>query len=450
MTEVGVAQLDRQVQQKAAAEASREASEASSEKDRSLEMPMVKEDVVEAVLQALDRGTSVLAVSRSYGLDPKTVRAWRSRGEYGERRHRPAASMLDPYAAWLAVRAPEVGFNAVILHRELREQGFGGSEIIVRRAVRPLRTAATPSQATVRFETAPGEQAQVDFGQTRVWIEEVSKDCPTVSQIFVCTLGYSRRSYAVAFPRQRLRDWLSGHEQAFQHFGGVPDRIVVDNAKAMVLTHTRDAVVWHPTYADFAGYYGFRPWACTPYRPQTKGKVESGVKYVKRNALAGKRFLSWSHLNAWLLEWTTTVADLREHGTTHEAPLARFAQERLTPLGVRPLYQWAHVRQRVVANDALVSIAGSRYSVPARLVGATVSVHELSAGFEIRHGDAVVAEHARQHAKHQVVMQPEHYAGLLRVDRTPMQAAPPQYDPRYPRSSEVAARDLSVYEEMSA
>lgn len=443
MTEGEVVQQNQLVQQ--------EASErASSEKDRSPEMPMVKEDVVEAVLQALGRGTSVLAVARSHGLDPKTIRAWRARGEYGGRRHRPAVSMLDPYAAWLRSRAPEVGFNAVILHRELREQGFRGSEIIVRRAVRPLRSAAVPSRATVRFETAPGEQAQVDFGQVRVWIEEVSEDRPVVTQIFVCTLGYSRRSYAVAFPRQRLRDWLQGHEQAFQHFGGVPDRIVVDNAKAMVLTHTRDAIVWHPTYADFAGYYGFRPWACTPYRPQTKGKVESGVKYVKRNALAGKRFLSWSHLNAWLVEWTTTIADLREHGTTHEAPLARFASERLTPLGVRPPYQWAHVRQRVVANDALVSIAGSRYSVPARLVGATVTVHELAAGFEIRHGDTIVAEHARQPMKHQVVMQPEHYAGLLRVDRTPLQLTPPQYDPRYPRSSEVAVRDLSIYEELSA
>lgn len=425
----------------------RDGQEASSERDRSPEMLMVKEDVVEAVLQALDRGTSVLAVSRAYGLDAKTIRAWRARGEYGERRLRPAASMLDPFAKWLRQRAPEVGFNAVILHRELREQGFRGSEIIVRRAVRPLRSAASsavPSPATVRFETTPGEQAQVDFGQARVWIE----DCPVAAQIFVYTLGYSRRSYAVAFERQRLREWLQGHEQAFQHFGGVPDRMVVDNAKAMVLTHTREEIVWHPTYADFAGYYGFRPWACAPYRPQTKGKVESGVKYVKRNALAGKRFLSWSHLNAWLLEWTTTIADLREHGTTHETPLARFARERLTPIGTRPPYQWAHVRQRVVANDALVSIAGSRYSVPARLVGATVAVHELATSFEIRHEDTIVAEHVRQTGKHQVVMQPEHYAGLLRVDRTPLQLAPPQYDPRYPRSSEVAVRDLSIYEEL--
>ncbi len=211
VAEVGMVQLDQQAAQDAAEVASREGSNASSEEDRSLEMLMVKEDVVEAVLQALDRGTSVLAVARSYGLDPKTVRAWRARGEYGIRRHRPAASMLDPYAEWLAARAPEVGFNAVILHRELKEQGFRGSEIIVRRAVRPLRSAAAPPQATVRVESAPGEQAQVDFGQTRIWIEEVSKDCPTVSQIFVCTLGYSRFPNAQVYRENKHRGLPSEH-----------------------------------------------------------------------------------------------------------------------------------------------------------------------------------------------------------------------------------------------
>lgn len=252
-----------------------------------------------------------------------------------------------------------------------------------------------------------------------------------------------------AFPQQRLREWLAGHERAFQHFGGVPDRIIVDNAKAMVLTHTREALVWNPTYADFAAYYGVRPWACAPYRPQTKGKVESGVKYVQRNALAGKRFGSWDALNAWLLEWATTIADQRVHGTTHEIPAERFAREALTPLGARPPYQWARVRRRIVATDALVSIAGSRYSVPARLVGATVEVHESAAGFAIQHADTVVAEHARR-PRQQVVMDPAHYAGLLRVDRTPLAAAPPQHDPRYQHVGTVEARDLAIYEAISA
>lgn len=412
---------------------------------RSPEQPMVKAEVVEAVLQALGRGTALVAVARQFGLDPKTVRGWRARGGYRPRQRRTPTSRLDPYAAWLAARAPEVGFNAAVLHRELREQGFVGSEIIVRRAVRPLRLAAVPTAATVRFESAPGEQAQVDFGQVRCWIGEAR----VAAQVFVCTLGYSRRVFAVAFARQRLTEFLAGHEQAFRHFGGVPDRVVVDNAKALVLEHTRGATVWHPTYADFAAHHGFRPWACWPYRPQTKGKVEAGVKYVQRNALVGKRFGSWDHLNAWLGEWATTVADQRVHGTTHETPAARFAAEALTPLGARAPYRREHVRHRVVASDALVSIAGSRYSVPARYAGATVTVHERTDGFEIRHADAVIAHHAER-PRRQVVMLPDHYAGLLRADRTPRAAAPPQHDPRYPATGVVAVRDLAIYDEVSA
>ena len=406
---------------------------------------VVTETVVEQVLQALARGEPVSVIARSYGLDRKTVRTWRARAGYGPRQRRPVVSRLDPYREWLAHRAPEVGYNAAVLTRELHAQGFVGSSIIVRRAVRPLRAAALPSAATVRFETPPGAQAQVDFGQVRVWIG----DACVSAQVFVMTLGYSRRCFAVAFPQQRLREWLAGHEQAFQHFGGVTDTLVVDNAKAMVLAHTREATTWNPTYADFAGYYGFRPWACAPYRPQTKGKVESGVKYVARNALAGKRFHSWAHLNAWLLEWALTIADQRVHGTTHEVPAVRFADEALTPLDGRPPYAWPDVRVRRVATDALVSIAGSRYSVPAMLVGAKVTVREHASAFTIWHGATMVATHARQ-GRHQVVMLPGHYAGLLRVDRTPLTAAPPQYDPRYPQSGDVAARDLAVYERFAA
>jgi len=406
---------------------------------------MVTETVVEQVVQARARGEAVAAVARAYGLDRKTVRTWARRGQFVPRTPRVVVSCLDPFKDWLACRAPEVDYNATVLFRELQALGFPGSVIIVRRAVVPLRKTATPAVATVRYETAPGAQAQVDFGQTRVWIADTQE----VAQIFVMTLGFSRRCFAVAFRRQRLREWLAGHEQAFQHFGGVTDTVLVDNAKAMVLTHTRETLAFHPTYADFCGYYGVRPCACRPYRPQTKGKVESGVKYVVRNALAGKRFHSWADLNAWLLEWATTIADQREHGTTHERPAVRFAREALTPLDGRPAYALPHPRERKVATDALVSIDGARYSVPAQLVGATVTVQEHAQDFTIWHGATVVATHARQ-ARHQVVMQAAHYATLLRLDQTPLSAAPPQYDPRYPIAGEVMTRDLAVYEQHAA
>ncbi|MBF6571141.1 MAG: transposase [Candidatus Binataceae bacterium] len=127
-----------------------------------------------------------------------------------------------------------------------------------------------------------------------------------------------------------------------------------DNPRTLVLGRSENKVLWHPLFEDFTRYYGFTPRACQPYRARTKGKVESGVKYVKRNALAGRRFSSWEELNGWLGRWSAEVADLRIHGTTHERPIERFAREQLTPLGSRPPYRYERVRLRRVANDALV------------------------------------------------------------------------------------------------
>lgn len=404
--------------------------------------PVLKHEVVDEVLARLGRGEGIRALARHYGVAPRTIRAWRERGGYRPRPSRTGSVVLAPFAAWLRARAPEVAFNAAVLYRELVAQGFTGSPVIVRRFVQPLRALARQgAAATVRFETAPGQQAQVDFGQCRLWIG----DAYVPAQLFVFMLGYSRRTIAFATPHARLGAFLAGHEQAFQHFGGVPDCVVHDNLKPAVLAHTPEQLVWHPVYVDFAAYYGFRPWAHWPYRPQTKGKVESGVKYVKRNALAGKRFGSWTHLNAWLLEWATTVADTRVHGTTHEVPLVRFAAEQLTPLDGRPPYVRELVQHRIVARDALVAIEGSRYSVPVRYVGATVSVHQHTDRYEIRLGDTLLATHPRL-GRRQVRMDPAHYVEAVPVlRRRALPPAPPQWDPGYPATGDVEVRDLAVY-----
>ena len=406
------------------------------------EAEVLKERQVQEVLARLARGESVLQVAREMGIDRKTVRGWRRQGGWVPRSRGHRRLGLDVHADWLRGRAPEVEYNCAVLLRELRAQGFAGSVAQVHRFVRPLREAVRQKvRATIRFETGPGQQAQVDFGQRRVWIRE--RQVP--AHVFVFTLGYSRRMYVTAFEHERLDAVLAGHEQAFTHFGGVPLQVVVDNAKAAVLDRPdRRQVIWNPVYADFAAYWGFSPWAHWPYRPQTKGKVESNIGYVKKNALAGKRFGSWTHLNAWLFEWATTIADCRIHGTTHERPIDRFPAERLTPLGSRPGYVRERVKVRIVPTDALVAIGGSRYSVPVRYVGAQVRIRETPADYEIVHEGEVIARHPRA-GRHQVVMDPAHYAGLLRLPRTAPLPDPPRYDPGYPAEANVEIRDLAVY-----
>ena len=405
---------------------------------------MLGEDVVREVLARLARGEHVKTIARELGIDKKTIKRWRRRGAWQPRAPRVYVKAIDAHREFLQRRGPEVGWNGTVLLRELRTQGFTGGYQQVQRALQPLRTTRRwAARATVRFETGPGEQAQIDFGQLLVWIADVA----TPVHFFVFTLGFSRRAVAYAYRNERLDTLLDGHERALRHFGGVPLTCLYDNPRTITLGRSAGQVLWHPRFEDFARYYGFTPRACQPYRARTKGKVESGVKYVKRNALAGRRFHHWAALEAWLAEWAATVADVRAHGTTHERPIDRFARETLTPLGSQPPYHYTAPRRRIVAADALVAIAAGRYSVPVRYVGQTVDVRETATHYVIIDGDTCIAQHAKA-GRHAVVMEPSHYHGLLR----PGTAAPldaPRWDPAYQALGEVEVRDLGLYDALS-
>ena len=161
--------------------------------DTPVEGWMLREDIVCEVLARLARGECVKAIARELGVDKKTIKRWRARGEWRPRTTAARAKAIDAYRLFLARRGPEVGWNGMVLHRELRTQGFTGGYQQVQRALQPVRTTRRwAARATVRFETAPGEQAQVDFGQLRVWIADVE----TPVHFFVFTLGFSRRAVA--------------------------------------------------------------------------------------------------------------------------------------------------------------------------------------------------------------------------------------------------------------
>jgi transposase len=198
------------------------------------------------------------------------------------------------------------------------------SERTVQRAITDLRRAQrVAALATVRVETPPGEQLQIDFGQQ--WMAIAGGRVRVF--LLVAVLSYSRRLFVKAFLNQRGDDWREGIAAAFAHFGGVPRVLLGDNARALVVGRDRvtGTVTFNPAYLAFCRDWDVQPRACAPYRARTKGKTEAGVKFVKRNALADQAFASFAVLEQHLLDWMV-LADQRRRGTTREAPRGAFRQ----------------------------------------------------------------------------------------------------------------------------
>jgi hypothetical protein len=273
----------------------------------------------------------------------------------------------------------------------------------------------------------------------------------TEIRVFVMTLGYSRRGFAMGFRRERMPDLLAAHEAAFAHFGGRCEFLLYDRMRTVVLGSSGGLPRLNPTFASFAGHWGFTPRLCQPYRAQTKGKVESGVKYVKRNFVPGRVFRDLEDFNAQLAAWQAEVADLRIHGTTHQRPIDRFAEESraLVPTAGHPSFLAAMVRERVVADDWLVSIDGNRYSVPFGLIGKTVQVVRQGGNWVIRHRGSVVAEHAVLAGRAQLSVLPEHGPGAAARTARQRHGSRPMADSvAVDLSREVEVRDLAVYEQL--
>jgi transposase len=330
---------------------------------------------------------------------------------YKPRPKRPG--QLDAFKQYIDERLSAGVWNAVVLVRELRQLGYVGSYSTVKEYLQPKREESRAA-AVRRFETPPGRQAQVDWGHFGTLTTDGEE---RKLSGFTFTLGYSRMMMAEAALDQRLGTLLRMHEEAFRQMNGVPEEILYDRMKTVWIDiDARGEIVWHPVFLDFARYWGFTPRLCAAYRAQTKGKVESGIKYVRRNflcGLLGKEPSSLEDLNGQLKAWIATVANQRVHGTTHEQPIGRWKAERsrLQTIGNRPAYPFRDDELRRVARDAYVSWQGSRYSVPWQFAGKDVWVNERASRIEVRYGAERIAVH--EHAgKHRVITQAEHHRGI--------------------------------------
>jgi transposase len=370
------------------------------------------------------RGEATQKMARELGVDQKTVRRLLAQERpmpYQRTVIRP--SRVSPYLASIQRRVTEVDDKAYRLFQELKAQGYTGGYEMVKLAVRPLRAERDRlAAATLRFETAPGRQAQGDWGST--WAQIGGQRVRV--QVFVMVLGYSRRLYVECTRDQTLGTLLTCHQHAFDWFGGLTEEILYDHPTTVVLKRDWDwhVIEWHPQFWDFAHDYGFMPRLCRPYRAQTKGKVESGIKYVKRSFVMGRQFPSGDTLNPMAQEWVMTVADQRLHGTIFRKPAEAFLEEQLRPHHGHPPYHLSAVLCRKVATDGLVTVETNRYSVPPAYVGRTVEVHWSPEGaLQISHQGTLIATHPRAHGQHQVCVEPGHYQALRRCLSAP--SAPP-------------------------
>ncbi len=399
------------------------------------------------------KGMSISDIARETGHDRKTIRRILEGPSNPSPRQRKAkATKLERFVPYLEKRIQEGVLNCNKLLDELRRQGYQGSKSLLKTFVQPYREARR-EQATVRFETEPGEQAQVDWAHFG-FIEHLGRRCRLYA--FLMTLAWSRAFYLEFTVSADAAWWLRCHIHAFHYLGGAPRVVLHDNLKTAVLGWDADGSVhWNRRYLNFADYYGFVPRACRPYRAQTKGKVESGVRYVRGNFWPGLTFVDLADLNRQCLEWLDTTANVRIHGTTGEVPFDRLALEPLQPVAGKPDYDTSLIAFRRSTKDCFVSYDGNLYSVPAEYARKTLTLKETEDRqlIVLNAQDDEIACHRVQDGHNQRIVVPAHYQGIRSSSRPAKRAGAvqllvPELLAGLPAAPEVEARSLIWYDEL--
>lgn len=330
----------------------------------------------------LEEGLSQRAIERKLGISRRTIHRWIQSGQldrdlseppsYGPRP--PVPTKLDRYKSIITDRLdayPEL--SAVRLFEEVKAAGYTGGYTQVKEYVRRVRPRP-PEEDVNRFETPPGKQGQVDFAHFKLpWGRRYA---------LVVVLGWSRHKWVRFYPREDMHTLIRGLEEAFGYFGGVPQELLFDQMKSVVVEDRRQdggALVENAEFLRFAHHWGFRVRACRPYRARTKGKVERPIRYLRENFFYGRTFTSDSDLNHQVQRWLDTVANVRIHGTTGERPVDRLERERAklgplaprpyrslvlpqprTPASVTPLVPRVGVEQRPLESYARIAAGGAR------------------------------------------------------------------------------------------
>jgi transposase len=320
--------------------------------------------------------TSQRRIAKKLGVDRKTVAAViagheQSRTGEPPKKRKPRNTMLDAFQdkiVQLLERYPDI--TAVRMLEELRGLGFKGGYTIIKDHLRDIRRH--PRQLIRRFETSAGVQAQMDYSPFDI---DFTAEGKRRVHAFSYILGYCRRQYVHFVERQDFTTTIREHVQAFTYLKGVAADCLYDHFKVVVSSHDGLQPIYNIRFLAFATYYGFRPVACRPRHPQTKGKIERPFRYLEENLLNGRTFSSLEHLNQTTAWWLAHVADVRVHKTTQRTPLDLYQEElpHLLPLPAKP-YDTAEVVYRTVNPEGFISYLQNFYSVPWQRIGQLLPV----------------------------------------------------------------------------
>jgi len=344
-------------------------------------------------------------ISGQLGLDVRTVAKWIDEKHYRPRRSSGRASKLDPFKDDIVRMLEKYPYSAEQIFQHIKKEGFTGGRTIVKDYVRKIRPPKIKAYLKLCF--APGECAQVDWGS--YGSVAVGSTMRRLS-FFVMVLCHSRMMYVEFTVMQTMEHFLACHQNAFRFFGGVCQKIMVDNLKSAVLKRfVGQAPIFNPRYLDFARHFGFQIKPCAVGKGNEKGRVESGVGYVKKNLLAGLNIPDFKVMKHVSQSWLDTVANVRIHGETGKKPVELLEDDKRTmnPLPVNG-YDASVVKLVRASKQFRVTVDTNRYSVPAQLAGVRLTLKQYPDRICVYHDEKLVARHVRSYDRRKDFEDPDH------------------------------------------
>lgn len=362
---------------------------------------MITEEVFMDILSLHRQGLSMRTIAKKLGIHRNTVKNHIESGSFPQyRKNKRQESILDPYRQVIDDLLAEDSYQATWILDRIQKMGYSGSYETVRDYVRGVKQRRC-RLAFARFETEPGLQAQVDWGDFQVQNQNGST---STKYLFLIVLGYSRAMYVEFVEQCTLETFMDCHIRGFHYLQGVPAEILYDNMKQVVIGRSNGRPVFNNEFLHFAHHYSFTPKTCPPYSPWVKGKVERPIDYVRQRFWRGYVYTTMEKLNRDVQCWLDETANVRRHGTHRQLIVERWERERplLSPLPPKD-YDTSIKVFRKVYKDCQLSYNGNRYLVPYQMVGRKVMLKIKHHQIRIYDDNILLASYQEAGGKHELV-----------------------------------------------